>query len=195
MPPHTSLKMVAVILAGGLSSRMGKDKALLPYKGERLIDFIVAILVDLGLQIYVSGQVESFECIPDRVPLLGPMGGVISSIDFLLSRSVDAALFVPVDMPRLSKALLKPLIDFQGTCDALTYEHHPLPLRLSFSENMYNKLDIFKSSMPSRGSINGFLKTLDTASLIPLDDQKICLQSTNTPEDWLLFKESICNEH
>ena len=129
-----------VILAGGQSRRMGQSKALLPYKGARLIDHRVHTLKSAQLDVYVSGQVAPFACIPDEIPARGPVGGVMSAATFLTMKGFQAALFVPVDMPLLTPALLTALIQRLGEHEAVYYQAHPLPICLSLSPKVLRVL-------------------------------------------------------
>ena len=62
----------AAVLAGGLSSRMGRDKAALPFGGTTLLDFQVQKLRSLGMEdIMISGteqQIPGTRPIPDVYP-------------------------------------------------------------------------------------------------------------------------------
>ena len=69
-------KVIGMVLAGGLSSRMGSDKALSPYHGQTLLQHQAALLAIAGLKVVVSGDYEGFDCIPDRVVRCGPLGGI-----------------------------------------------------------------------------------------------------------------------
>ena len=54
--------VAAVILVGGKSSRMGQDKALLPYKGKRLVDVVADTIRAAGIsRVYVSGKIAEYQ--------------------------------------------------------------------------------------------------------------------------------------
>ncbi len=67
----------AMILAGGKSSRMGKDKASLPFRGMSLLEWQVQKLSGLGIKdIMLSGcrqGLEGTRTIPDEYPCRGPL--------------------------------------------------------------------------------------------------------------------------
>ena len=70
----------AAVLAGGLSSRMGRDKAALPFGGTTLLGFQVQKLRFLGMEdIMISGteqQIPGTRPIPDVYPHKGPLSGI-----------------------------------------------------------------------------------------------------------------------
>ncbi len=96
----------AIILAGGLSSRMGKRKAELIFEGRTLIEHQVEKMRELGIEdIIISGYekpVEGTRFVPDKYPLKGPLGGIHAGLlaaehTHCLVTGVDTPL-VPVDV-------------------------------------------------------------------------------------------------
>jgi molybdenum cofactor guanylyltransferase len=77
----------AIIVAGGESRRMGRDKSMLPYRGAPLIQHLVRALAPHFSDLIVSTnslETHSFldlPLVPDRVPGRGPMGGIYSAVD------------------------------------------------------------------------------------------------------------------
>jgi len=73
--------MAGIVLAGGLSSRMGQDKALLRWQGRSLLAHMCALLQAAGAQtLRVSGSYPALpgvESVPDLVPRCGPLGGAL----------------------------------------------------------------------------------------------------------------------
>jgi molybdopterin-guanine dinucleotide biosynthesis protein A len=98
----------AIVLAGGRSSRMGRDKALLPVGGRTMIEHVVDQLRPHFAEILVSaGEPERYtflglEIAVDHKPGLGPMAGVASAlarsrheVNFVVSCDLAS---VPVDL-------------------------------------------------------------------------------------------------
>ena len=99
----------AVLLAGGRSSRMGTDKALLVWAGGTLLTHMHTTLLRAGAaQVVVSGDRPELGGVPDAEPGTGPMGALAQ----LAPRLQDGAwLVVPVDMPLLTPELMHALHD------------------------------------------------------------------------------------
>jgi molybdopterin-guanine dinucleotide biosynthesis protein A len=98
-----------VIQAGGRSSRMGQDKALMPFLGRPLIARLVDRLAGLGDELLIitnHPEEYTFLGLPlygDLLPGSGPLGGLYSALK-VAQRSIVAVL--ACDMPFLSPALI-----------------------------------------------------------------------------------------
>ena len=90
--PH---RIEIYIIAGGQSSRMGKEKARLRLGNRTLLGHVKAAASVTGLPIRVLRR--------DIVPRCGPIGGIYTA---LASTRADAVLFLACDMPFVSSALL-----------------------------------------------------------------------------------------
>ena len=100
------------MLAGGRSSRMGQDKALLPWKGSTLIQSVAHEVFQAAGNATLVGSPEiygklGFPVIPDRISGCGPMGGLHAALS--AGRS-DWNLVVACDMPAVSYELLAELL-------------------------------------------------------------------------------------
>lgn len=104
----------AAILAGGGSRRMGRNKALLPYRGRPLIDHVYETVQAVFEEVFlVTNEPAPFAflpCpkIPDRVPGKGPISGVDAA---LRHGRHPYVLVVGCDAPLLSPLLLKLLAE------------------------------------------------------------------------------------
>ena len=108
-------KLSMTILAGGLSSRMGVDKADLKYKEKTFLQIQIEKGKQLGIEeILVSGYrgKECTECIVrDRYPQKGPLGGLDAA--FRKSKR-EYSLIITVDVPLVTVEVLRTLItDFR----------------------------------------------------------------------------------
>ena len=102
--------VTGVILAGGHSSRMGGNKALLPYRGGRFIEAIHRLLIDIFPEvILVTNNPEQYTFLPCRkVPDLFEGMGVLAGIHSGLHHSSSPAIFaVACDMPYLVEGLIR----------------------------------------------------------------------------------------
>lgn len=160
---------VGIVLAGGRSSRMGRDKARLEFKGRPLVQHMMDILRAAGLKdIYISGSVEGYPCIPDEQPFAGPAGGINN---FLRKKpGYRGYLFVPVDMPLLSAEILGALL---AQDDGGYFISRPLPLFLRQP-----------ITSGESGSVRGII---EKNHLYPLDMPpafEAAMMNVNTPQDW-----------
>jgi molybdenum cofactor guanylyltransferase len=103
---HT-LPISGYILAGGRSSRMGRDKALVSLAGSLLIEHAVIKLRRICADVHILSNdpaLGSFApVVPDIHPNCGPIGGIEAA---LAHSDHDWNLFLPVDMPLVPAALL-----------------------------------------------------------------------------------------
>ncbi len=76
------------VLAGGASTRMGRDKALIQIGDRRLVEVAASALAEAGAgEVFVvGGDAEAlaalgFEVVGDEFPGEGPLGGVITALE------------------------------------------------------------------------------------------------------------------
>jgi len=103
----------AVILAGGKSSRMGRDKARLPMEGQTLIERQIDLVRKLGAgEILISARKEGdhsdlgLPVITDQFVDAGPLGGIERALAICAS---PLLLVLAVDMPYLTVKTLAQL--------------------------------------------------------------------------------------
>jgi molybdenum cofactor guanylyltransferase len=107
------MKFSAVILAGGQSVRMGRDKALMELGGQTLLARQIALARQVGAtEIFISGRagseygVAAVRVLSDRFTNAGPLAGIERA---LAEMSTPHLLVLAVDMPRLTAELLQTL--------------------------------------------------------------------------------------
>ena len=105
-------KVSAIILAGGISSRMGMNKAELIWNGQTLIEHQVNKLRSMGIDdIIISGYpkpIEGTRFVADKYPLKGPLGGIHAG---LLAAENAHCLVLSVDAPLVPAETLTELIE------------------------------------------------------------------------------------
>lgn len=176
-------ELAAVIMVGGKSSRMGKDKATLPYKGKRLVDVVADVVRGAGVDnLYVSGEIYGYTSLPDLLAERGPMGGICSS-SVRLHNQYKRVLFIPVDIPMLSLELLRLLMAQPATCH---FEHHPLPCLLSLDKKTMCQIDASAQTLVRKQklSVQSFLADLGAQRIATPPALEKALTNTNTPEQW-----------
>ncbi len=115
-PGAESRVISGYVLAGGRSSRMGTDKAELRLGGRTLLEIAVGKLRRVCREVIVVGQrpvaPEGVRVIADRWTGCGPMGGMeaaLADAGALAGAGEGSALFFPVDMPLIPRAVVEGL--------------------------------------------------------------------------------------
>ena len=116
-----------VILCGGNSTRMGTDKALLPFGDTCLIEYLVRKFQPYFSRIYLSVKIKGDYShlklpvteIPDIYPNQGPMSGIFSGLSMI---DEECAFFMSVDTPFLEPKTGLTLLSELGDADICTLE-------------------------------------------------------------------------
>jgi len=118
-------QVTGVVLAGGKSSRLGTDKALMLLKGRPLISYAIETLSCVCHKVVInSGQpVYGFtgcEIWPDMLPIQAPIIGIYSC----LKRSDSVwNIFLSCDMPMVDPRLFDLLLSKRAGADAVVPFH------------------------------------------------------------------------
>ncbi len=110
-------RVCAAILAGGKSSRMGKNKALLELNGKKVIEHVVAAVQKVADEILlITNTPEEFAFLQlpmfhDEIQGIGPLGGIYSALH---KCGAPHCLIVACDLPFLSEPLLRFLSENAG---------------------------------------------------------------------------------
>ena len=191
---------LGVVLAGGLSSRMGQNKAYLtpPNSTQTMLEYSKIQLNAAGINQVIESlnfkdKENSGEQIADQWSNLGPLGGIATV--FERKTNVTGYLFLPIDLPLLTTPCLQQLKTHgELTQQACHFSNHFLPLYLprnAFTEMFFNKLSLEKgqvhSSSPKKDkglSIKAMLKQVphQEISLAPHESHQ--LFNCNTPAQW-----------
>jgi molybdopterin-guanine dinucleotide biosynthesis protein A len=97
------------VLAGGQSSRMGTDKALVEFSGEPLVGHALRILREAGIETSIAGARSPLGDLAPVVddhasfPGQGPLSGICGA---LAATRAQHAVFIPVDLPFLPPSLI-----------------------------------------------------------------------------------------
>ncbi|WP_232148548.1 molybdenum cofactor guanylyltransferase [Stenotrophomonas sp. SY1] len=170
-----------IVLAGGLSSRMGRDKAQLPWQGRTLLTHMRALLASAGADpVRISGNHPDMGGVPDLVPRCGPLGGLYSVVTTLED---GPAWVVPVDMPYLDVHLLWQLrAATSATCTV--FAEYPLPMLLHINPFSRQLLAEMLADPYGPRSLRSLQRRLGAVELALPADAAACLFNCNTPEQW-----------
>lgn len=181
----------ALLLAGGRSRRMHRDKATLAYGGQLQLVRIAELLTKYGLATYLSlrqGQNIPAEglnlpTIEDKYGEIGPLGGMQSAF---FSKPKTPWLIVACDLPFLTQDTLQKLIDerdpeYLATAYRSAHDRLPEPLCAIYEPSSFRETLRFmeeeKEYCPRK-----ILIRINT-KLIDLVDQR-ALDNVNTPEEY-----------
>ncbi|MDZ4373177.1 MAG: NTP transferase domain-containing protein [Phenylobacterium sp.] len=169
------MRLGAIILTGGISSRMGADKARLTWAGRPAVERLAQIAREAGAEaaITVGGDDHGLPSVPDPEPGLGPAAAVAAGIAALGALGMSRALVLAVDAPTLCLADLAPLLSAPSPGAAYAGLHLPFVTDLA--------------AMTSDGELGGALwRRLDRAGLHRLPtplEAELRLRGANTPAE------------
>jgi molybdopterin-guanine dinucleotide biosynthesis protein A len=102
----------AFVLAGGLSSRMGTDKAFLELDGRTLLDRALDLLHALTPEARIVGPASKFAAfgpvVEDVYPGRGPLAGIHAALS---SSATGVNLMLAVDLPFVTESLLRFIVE------------------------------------------------------------------------------------
>jgi molybdopterin-guanine dinucleotide biosynthesis protein A len=118
------MKVTSIILAGGRSQRLGRNKAILPIRGKSLIERVMERVKLVGSQTIIVTSQEKLGFPPpldakvlvDLYPGKGPLAGIYTG---LIASSHLYSVVVACDMPFLNVKLLRYMIELSPDFDAV----------------------------------------------------------------------------
>jgi len=173
--------IAGIVLAGGLSSRMGRDKAMLPWQGRTLLEHMRGTLRLAGAdRVWVSGRYPAFGGVPDQITRCGPLGGLYS---VAMQMPDGPAWVVPVDTPRLTPELLQQLRErHRGACTI--FDGHPLPMLFNVGNESRTILENMIHDPLGPRSLQALQHRLDAQALRLAHADESALVNCNTPTQW-----------
>lgn len=169
----------AIILTGGGSLRMGADKALLDWDGQRAVDRVAALATAAGAsRVLTAGRDHGLEHVEDPFPGAGPVGGVLAGAAVLAAAGLARMLVLAVDAPTVTVDDLAPLLAAPGP--GAFHEGLPVPMVVALT------------ALPADAEAGWPLRRLvERAGLaaLPCDDAvRARLRGANTPEERAALK-------
>lgn len=161
--------LIGLVLAGGQSRRMGRDKALMRYQGRTLIEHASLLLQSASCEhVLISRNAPGF--LGDLIEDAGPLGGVHAALNFLDnaedgSSNHSELLVLPVDMPQMTPQLLNTLVSKGREVQRACYvENRFLPFYLPITLNTKTSLAHYLVDQSKRRVV-GFLDRVNAISL------------------------------
>lgn len=185
----STVKLHGLVLAGGKSTRMGQDKALINYHGKAQAKHLLENLKRLGIPSFISCReeqqdragLENEAVITDRFLDFGPLGGILSA----MSKKPDKAwLVLACDLPYVTVQNISELISERDTLKQATaffnQERQQFePLFAIYEPSIYSRMLYFLGEgmhCPQKVLYNASIKKLN------LKTQDFLINA-NTPEE------------
>jgi molybdopterin-guanine dinucleotide biosynthesis protein A len=191
------MSVLGLVLAGGLASRLGGDKALRELKGHTLLTRAIEALKPLCDVLAVSTGSRNIPLppdvltVPDLEPYMmqGPLSGLYAGLKAAQAAGAESALALACDLPHVSTALLARLHQDLMGHDVVFCEHGGLPEPLVCALRTAPMLAAVENSLAA-GSLRvvplwkrcrcRLLTDADLAAFAPLERT---FANINTPED------------
>ncbi len=194
--------ITGVVLAGGKSTRMGTEKALLPIGGHPMITYVISTLKKIFTEVIVCGadsvryEFLGVPIVQDIFPGCGPLAGIHSS----LAHSKTQPVFVlSCDTPFVPEELVRYILDFSTS----------LQTRVAFSEGVLQPLcglyaqeclPIMETDLRrAKYSIVRTLESIEYAAVSIGPNlsfyKQFIFSNVNRPEDYETISKSIRAHH
>lgn len=171
-------RFAILLLAGGRSSRMGRDKGELLWQGAPLLHWQAKRFAPLA-EVVISGP----QGIPDDWhDHRGPLAGILAAST--ARPDVDTWIVIPVDMPALSTATVQRLMDAsEGSAAALSFADYPLPMSLPMTPATQKRLKAALADPEGPRALRWLHRQLNGQWLQPAPPATE-MMNANTPEEW-----------
>ena len=184
--------VTGVLLAGGNSSRMGRNKALMTLAGQRLVDRVLAVLSSvLDDLLMVTNSPELYadlgvRMVPDVVAGKGALGGIHSALHHA---AAPHCLVVACDMPFLNADFLRYIVDQRTAYDVVVpiAGGRPQPLHAVYGKACLQP--IARRLETDRLHVVGFfpdvrVREVTAQELAAFDPEGLSFRNLNTPEEF-----------
>ena len=186
--------MLTVILTGGRSRRMGRDKATVPWEGGPACMTLAARYACLGPVAFSVAEKGRFPCgdypeLPDAFPDAGPLNGLYSAFTQTEEETVFlTATDLLMGDPELAQELLRRCGEHQGCAIRRTGgKMEPL-----FAIYKRSCLPAVEEALNS--GRKAMMRVYDSCNILAVDEKELdrwdldrTLFNMNTPEDWILL--------
>jgi molybdopterin-guanine dinucleotide biosynthesis protein A len=201
-----NLQITGLVLAGGASTRMGRDKAFLELDGKPLIKIVIERMARVCAEVLiVAGDVRPYAglgvpVVADRFQGVGVLGGLHAGLE---AAAHELTLVVGCDMPFLNLDLLRAFVAWAEGFDVVLLRHEP-PLRKRsavggaeglFIEPLHGAyrracLSAIEAAIRAkrRRIISFFphvrVRYVTPDEVIPFDPDLRSFRNINTPQEW-----------
>jgi molybdopterin-guanine dinucleotide biosynthesis protein A len=179
------------VLAGGQSSRMGRDKALLDLRGRTMVEVVAAAVAEAAGSATLIGPLERYgmlglPVIEDRYRDCGPLGGIHAALESGLG---EWNLIVACDMPEAGPDFLRGLLEAAEVSGAdclipVGPEGRPEPLCAVYHQRCLPEIE--KALQQGVRKVTGALHGLRAA--MPELGDRACFRNVNTSAEWTFYQ-------
>jgi molybdopterin-guanine dinucleotide biosynthesis protein A len=124
-----SAALAGVVLAGGASRRMGRDKATVVYNGRTMVETVVAVLKERCDPVFVVAapgqalpELPGATVLRDEARGVGPLLATGLGLREAAAAGADRAFVCAVDMPMMTTALIDELASHNGVDVVLPWD-------------------------------------------------------------------------
>jgi len=140
------MKTSGIILAGGLSSRMGEDKGIIQLDEYKMIEKIIHLIDPFCDELIISANNSNYDkfglkVVNDKIERIGPLGGIYSC---MTDEKSNYYLVMSCDTPNITDITIAKLFDNIEEYDAVTpiINGNMEPLISLFSKKSINKIEV-----------------------------------------------------
>ena len=190
-----SLDVAGIVLAGGRSRRLGRNKAVELLGGKPLVLRVIDRLADVVDQtVVVVADLEQAERLPlpdstlvvaDAYPDCGSLGGIFTGLS---AAAADWGLVVACDMPFLNRRLLRHILDQRGGYDAVVpvLDGRPEPTHAAYSKACLSPME--RRLRARELKIAGFfddvrIRPVPETEVDEIDPNRLSFLNVNTADD------------
>jgi len=193
--------MTGVILAGGESNRMGKNKAFIEINGKRIIDRTVSLFRKIfdDVLLVTNTPLDYIELnvriVTDLVPGKGSLGGIYTGLFF---SSSPKAFFVGCDMPFLDRRVIQYFLSLTQTADIVVQrtKDYWQPLHAIYPRTLLKSIErlLHQGELKIIKAYQGMrVREVTGEELKPFDPDLYTLSNINTPEELKKLLETYPN--
>jgi molybdenum cofactor guanylyltransferase len=198
-----NMRKGAIILCGGKSSRMGHDKATLPFGPELMLERVVRLIgevVTLENIVVVAAENQQLPELPTGISVArdthqyrGPLAGLATGFRKLVDR-LDAVYATGCDVPLLVPAFVERMFqllgDFEIAVPVDGEHHHPLAAVYRCSVLAPIEMLLNSDRMRPRFLFDEVrTREIPVEDLRDVDPQLSTLKNLNFPEDYITALE------
>lgn len=184
--------LTGLVLAGGASQRMGRNKAFLELNGRSLIQIVVERMEEVCAEVLiVSGDRNPYvalgvSVVEDRFADVGVLGGLHAGLH---AASCELSLAVGCDMPFLKPPLLRAFARWASDVDVALLRHgeYVEPLHAAYRRTCVPAIE--KAIRTGSHRIVSFfadvrVRYVTPEEVKPFDPQLTSFRNVNTPQEW-----------